>query len=519
MPPRRRALALSAYAAALAIPLLLVVVAVAVFTLHRPPITGLVAGTLLVGAWSIFRALREERPEREPDGVPVDAERSPHLRGLAGGVDELRVALDAVARVDDEGGRRTLTVGLPYVAALDREALRALVAYGAAMGPEIDPLLLRARDVAMRVMLMALPPLRAPYRVLFRMLDAAIDEQVEARGALGHAGALAVVGEAASERSMEEAAIAQDAWPAFWHQHAVPALDAGVRPPLVEGFAAFLAANEAPVSGPDVRLVAEVAALEEVLLRGVARVEAGDLRPGGWDEEPETPPRAETLPWRPFTARLVRPLRTKIGALVLTTIVVAALVPMVWIFARAITAMDDLNDKAIAGGFALLTLLAIALLVRPRVRELRPAGRVRVDGHMLVVEHPVLLARPYAIPLERIRAVAVDDDGDERFAVHADSPWRVPERGGSDALGHLWERRLGSPLPLFDVTDHAPNVALVLDAPLLGPDVRASRAHGPQSGERLHGLLLRVDRPEVVAEAAGALRRLDTRDLQTLDLV
>jgi hypothetical protein len=58
-------------------------------------------------------------------------------------------------------------------------------------------------------------------------------------------------------------------------------------------------------------------------------------------------------------------------------------------------------------------------------------------------------------------------------------------------------------------------VALVFDPPVPAPRLRGHRAHGPLAGERMAGLLLRVDDPAAAEEALhrlGVLRPLTAPD-------
>lgn len=210
---------------------------------------------------------------------------------------------------------------------------------------------------------------------------------------------------------------------------------------------------------------------------------------------------------RPFSARLTLPLRERVGAAFLLVLVVGSLIPLAAIFVGV--ALDPIRAGTAWLGWLLaaITIVALVLLAHPQLLKLRRSGGVRSDGCVLVVEHPALLRGPLEVPLDAIRVVAVDTAGHDRFAIF---DGREPRR-----VGHLWFRGQ-SPLPLMDLTPVAPNVAVLLGEPLVGPPVRRSRLHGPLTGERLHGFLLRVDAPERVV-AAGGVRELRVDDLRAAD--
>jgi hypothetical protein len=164
-------------------------------------------------------------------------------------------------------------------------------------------------------------------------------------------------------------------------------------------------------------------------------------------------------------------------------------------------------------------LLFVAFLVAPAAALtyywlplVRPAGWVSIGGGLLVVRNDGLLRRPYSLPLERIRAVSVHVgslDAVRRFPVEPLEKW--PSVHGQPRPAWLWHAGTGSRYPLFAVAEEPPNLAIVLDTPIRGADVRRERLHGPLRGEALEGLLLRVDEPIEAArcfEQAGLLRPL-----------
>jgi hypothetical protein len=148
----------------------------------------------------------------------------------------------------------------------------------------------------------------------------------------------------------------------------------------------------------------------------------------------------------------------------------------------------------------------------------RTHGTLRIGADGVLADDPAMLREPIHIPLASLRAAVVerDDRAGHRFRVHANSGPFV----GSDRDGWLWERGRGSAVPaLMRGERDEPNVALVLAPPVPAPRLRGRRGHGPLAGERLAGLLLRVDDP-AAAEAAlaqlGVLRPLTVPDALAL---
>jgi hypothetical protein len=142
------------------------------------------------------------------------------------------------------------------------------------------------------------------------------------------------------------------------------------------------------------------------------------------------------------------------------------------------------------------------------------AGRLTIGADELIASDPHVLREPLTIPRASVRAAAVerDDRAARRFRIHSSSgPY---SGGGRD--GWLWARGRGSAVPALtrEATDE-PNVALIFETPVAVPRLRARRAHVPLAGERMGGLLLRVDDPAAAEEALdrlGVLRPLTAPD-------
>ena len=229
------------------------------------------------------------------------------------------------------------------------------------------------------------------------------------------------------------------------------------------------------------------------------------------DEEPALRPHG-----LPFSTRLTVPRRTRIAAAAVLGLIVLSLGPMTAFFVQIALGPLRPGTESLSWALAAVTGTAMVLLAGRQLIRIWPPGRVRSDGYMLVVEHPMLLRRPYTVPLEGVRAITVDPDGDLRFAVYDDSPWSVPVHGGAEPLVHLWGGG-GSPVPLIDLTPDTPNVAVVLEEPLQGPAVRRTPFHGKSIPPRITGFLLRVDAPERFLDS-GAVRDLRIEDLRALDV-
>jgi hypothetical protein len=157
-------------------------------------------------------------------------------------------------------------------------------------------------------------------------------------------------------------------------------------------------------------------------------------------------------------------------------------------------------------GVALGALLA--WWTRSRIRLARATGRLVVDADRVVIEHPVLLRRPFELPRTSVRALVLDtgpachDELGRRVTLPvAAAPWE-----DAAELGRLWTAGVGSMVPLLAVEPCVPNLALVLSHRVPAPDVRRERTSGPLRGEAVGGLLLTA--AEVPPDAVAGLARL-----------
>jgi hypothetical protein len=145
---------------------------------------------------------------------------------------------------------------------------------------------------------------------------------------------------------------------------------------------------------------------------------------------------------------------------------------------------------------------------RTRIRLALANGRLVIDADRLVIEHPVLLRRPFELPRSSLRAVALDGGPVRRdeLARRVTLPVAAAAWEGAGALGFLWTEGIGSMVPLLAVEPCLPNVALVFAQRVPAPDVRHQRTRGPLRGEGLGGLLLCAT--EIPPDAQAALARL-----------
>jgi hypothetical protein len=173
------------------------------------------------------------------------------------------------------------------------------------------------------------------------------------------------------------------------------------------------------------------------------------------------------------------------------------------------------DDREMFGAIGLGLLAWLGWRVWPTRR--RTHGTLTIDADGVLAHDPAMLREPLHIPRASLRAAVVErDDAPRRFRVHADSgPFTSGARDG-----WLWERGRGSAVPaLMRGERDEPNVALILEPPVVAPRLRGRRSHGPLAGERLAGLLLRVDDPaaaEVALERLGVLRPLTAPDAYAL---
>jgi hypothetical protein len=207
------------------------------------------------------------------------------------------------------------------------------------------------------------------------------------------------------------------------------------------------------------------------------------------------------------------PRRRNIATLALVALLAVATAAICLTVAVESEAPDD-RETFGAIGLGLLAWLGWRIWLTRR----RSGGTLRIGADGIVANDPAMLREPLHIPRASLRAAVVERDAGapSRFRVHADSgPFTSGARDG-----WLWERGRGSAVPaLMRAERDEPNVALILDPPVAVPPLRGRRSHGPLAGERLAGLLLRVDDPARAEEALdrlGVLRPLTAPDAYAL---
>jgi heat shock protein HtpX len=315
---------------------------------------GLLGLAMPVVAACILVAIVPRRERFTPPGPPVTREGQPQLLELVQEVadavghpmpDATYLDADANAGVRDVGRplsrRRVLVLGLPLLELLTVEQLRAILAheFGHYVGGDtrIGLWTYRTREAIVRTVSSLhwdedgddwfLKLVRAPfeaYAQLFMRITSAISRGQElAADRL----AVKVAGRAAHVGALRRSAAGAPAFDAFWDEEFVPALVAGLRPPLGDGFRRYLSVemideavakslnsaleqdahdpydshptlrqrltavgagpdDDPPALGPPAAtLLRDHAALERDLVRALVGDDTADeLRPVGWEE-------------------------------------------------------------------------------------------------------------------------------------------------------------------------------------------------------------------------------------------
>ncbi len=197
---------------------------------------------------------------------------------------------------------------------------------------------------------------------------------------------------------------------------------------------------------------------------------------------------------------LARPPGQTLGWVSLILLTLAALPSGVLLLAAAPSA-PSADGTVIAVVLGVGVLAALAVWGRARLSVLTGRGTLVVGSNGLRVDYPSLLKEPFCVPRESVRAVLVDDGDwtlDRRFPIGA--PERAVGEGlaTSGRVGWLWTREAPTVVPLLGHGTETPNLALLVDDPLLAPKVRRVVMTGPIPGEALTALLFAVE------DAAGA---------------
>ena len=316
---------------------------------------GLLGLAMPVVAACILVAIVPRRERFIAPGPPVTRESQPQLLELVQEVadavghpmpDATYLDADANAGVREVGRplsrRRVLVLGLPLLELLTVDQLRAVLAheFGHYVGGDtrIGLWTYRTREAIVRTVSSLhwdedgddwfLKLVRAPfeaYAQLFMRITSAISRSQElAADRL----AVDVAGRAAHVGALRRSAAGGPAFEAFWYEEFVPALVAGLRPPLGDGFRRYLSVDmideavartlnsaleqdahdpydshptlsqrltavgagpdeDPPALGPPAAtLLRDHAALEEDLVRALVGDDIDELRPVGWEEVP-----------------------------------------------------------------------------------------------------------------------------------------------------------------------------------------------------------------------------------------
>jgi hypothetical protein len=155
-------------------------------------------------------------------------------------------------------------------------------------------------------------------------------------------------------------------------------------------------------------------------------------------------------------------------------------------------------------GFGLLLLAVTEIARRAHRREIDP-GSVSFGAGVVTIDHPALFKRPLAVPLEQVRAAAVD------ATAEADAMRRAEGIGAAVAFpvlgdrgtalesrirGYLWRDGQHFPIRRLGRTGKRPNVVLLFSQPVVAPELRRETEHGPRRNEALAGIAFTATDPE-----------------------
>src|SRR5262245_22968644 len=252
------ALTVAFYVLAIVIALALAVgVPLAEVSVHRGNLFVTIAA--LGAGITILRAIIPERGRFEPPGPELTAADQPQLHALLSDVareagekpaDHVYVDLAVNASVFQHRRRRMLVLGLPLLATLDTDELRAVVAheYGHYRSGDtrFGSWIWRTRAAVIKTVTRLADSdsvfrrvVRVPfdaYARLFLRITNAISRRAEF---VADQVSADVAGADASGRALRRIVAVDGAYDAYWESDVVPMLDAGRRPPLSAGLAAM----------------------------------------------------------------------------------------------------------------------------------------------------------------------------------------------------------------------------------------------------------------------------------------
>lgn len=215
--------------------------------------------------FAILRAIVPQRLKFEDPGVRFDEQSQPRLARLVADVsqqsgerapDDMFLTLEMNAAVLEVGaglrggGRRVLIVGLPLLRTLTGSQLRAVIAHElghyAGGDTRVGPVTYRTREAIGRTIASLSRDdsagrrvVRAPFiwygNAFLRITNAISRQQEFAADAL----AVRVAGRKAQEGTLRAVHAGGAAFDPYWAGEIVPALNAGLLPPVIEGFERF----------------------------------------------------------------------------------------------------------------------------------------------------------------------------------------------------------------------------------------------------------------------------------------
>lgn len=264
------ALTVSFYALALTVALALIAAPVILFASTGHANLFLTIGSIAAGL-AVLRAIVPARDRFAAPGPGLGRDRHPRLRAVLEDLerdtgepvpDDVYLALDVNASVSEastgllSGHRRVMTLGLPLMAALTPDELRAVVAHElghyAGGDTRFSAWIWRTRVAVLRTVIelggsdsfFRRTIVRAPfllYAKLFERLTSAVSRQQELAA---DAMAARAAGAAAAGSALRRVSAADPAYRADWASDLSFLLEKGTRPPIANGFGQFLAEHQ-----------------------------------------------------------------------------------------------------------------------------------------------------------------------------------------------------------------------------------------------------------------------------------
>jgi Zn-dependent protease with chaperone function len=219
-----------------------------------------VAAAMIGAGVAILRGIVPERGRFSPPGPALTAHDHPRLHALLDEVardagqrpaDDVFLDIDVNAAVLEHRGRRVLLLGLPLLAVLGRDELRAVVAHElghyAGGDTRFSGWIWRTRVAVLKTVehlatsgswfrrTIVRHPFELYARLFLRLTNAVSRRQELAADALS----ARVTSPDAAGRALRRIAAVAPTYDGFWQQDVVPMLEAARRPPLASGFVAL----------------------------------------------------------------------------------------------------------------------------------------------------------------------------------------------------------------------------------------------------------------------------------------